>query len=559
MARRPSPKKASAPKAGPQKASRPGATPVPEGPLPIQALLDAMHDTAMLVDLSGTILAVNRVACQRLGKTEEELLGADARKLRPADYSKEVSGRVVEVLTSQKAVRFTARSGDDILDTTISPVAGEGGKVESLAFFIRNITEQEATRAERSRLVEILENTSDLVGIATPDGRQSYLNRAGRRMLGWEETGDLGHRSVAEAHPPWAREKGLWVGETAILDPGGREIPVSQAIMAHGPKGGPVEYWSTIIRDISGAREALGLLEIQRDLGMAMAEARELPQALNRVLSAAQGVRPGSGAGVFLAEPPEGPLTLAAARGLPENLGRLGSVLLPDHPLALLAGVACPAYLPAGDLGLPDHEGAAAVVPLFSENRVEGVLVVLDAGEKGFSPAHRAALEGVASQAGRTLSRLRAGQRLKDSEEKHRSILENIEEGYWEQDLAGNFTFFNPSLCRVLGYTKRELMGMSFRQYVSPGTARRLYSLFNEMFRTGRPIRVTQYEAIRKDGRSIPVECTASLIRGPDGKPSGFRGLLRDVSERTRVEEQLGRLEERLLQSQKMEALGTLA
>ncbi len=56
------------------------------------------------------------------------------------------------------------------------------------------------------------------------------------------------------------------------------------------------------------------------------------------------------------------------------------------------------------------------------------------------------------------------------SEEKYRSILQSIEEGYYEVDLAGHFTFFNDSMVGILGYSKDELMGMNNRR---KGTAHR--------------------------------------------------------------------------------------
>ena len=46
-----------------------------------------------------------------------------------------------------------------------------------------------------------------------------------------------------------------------------------------------------------------------------------------------------------------------------------------------------------------------------------------------------------------------------ESEEKYRNILESMEEGYWECDLAGNFTFLNEAICRIQGYPRGELMG----------------------------------------------------------------------------------------------------
>ena len=57
-------------------------------------------------------------------------------------------------------------------------------------------------------------------------------------------------------------------------------------------------------------------------------------------------------------------------------------------------------------------------------------------------------------------------QALRESEEKYRTILESIEDGYFELDAAGNFTFFNDSLCRILGYPKDELMGMNYQTYM---------------------------------------------------------------------------------------------
>ncbi|MGZ6208103.1 MAG: PAS domain-containing protein, partial [Syntrophales bacterium] len=55
--------------------------------------------------------------------------------------------------------------------------------------------------------------------------------------------------------------------------------------------------------------------------------------------------------------------------------------------------------------------------------------------------------------------RKRTEDALRESEEKYRTILENIEDGYFEVDIAGNLIFFNDSLCRMLGYSKDEMIG----------------------------------------------------------------------------------------------------
>jgi len=132
--------------------------------------------------------------------------------------------------------------------------------------------------------------------------------------------------------------------------------------------------------------------------------------------------------------------------------------------------------------------------------------------------------------------RKQAEEALRQSEEKYRTILESIEEGYCEVDLAGNFTFFNESMCRIFGYPKEELMGMNNRQYTDRENAKRLFHAFNQVYRTGEPGRGFDYEIIRKDGTKRFIETSVSLRKDSSGNPVGFRGIVRDITERKRFE-----------------------
>ncbi len=142
-------------------------------------------------------------------------------------------------------------------------------------------------------------------------------------------------------------------------------------------------------------------------------------------------------------------------------------------------------------------------------------------------------------------SRRRAAEEaLRESEEKYRSVLENMEEGYYEVDLQGNLTFFNEAGCRILGYPRHELMGMNDRQYADEYTAKKVYEAFNQVFMTGEPARGFDWELIRKDGAKRIIEASISLRRGPDGSPVGFRGIILDVTEEKRAKESLKASEE---------------
>jgi PAS domain S-box-containing protein len=128
---------------------------------------------------------------------------------------------------------------------------------------------------------------------------------------------------------------------------------------------------------------------------------------------------------------------------------------------------------------------------------------------------------------------------LRASEERYRTIIESIEEGYFEIDLKGNMVFFNDATCNILGFSREELQGMNNREYADPETSKRMFEMFNEVYRTGNPSRILDYEIFKKDGSRAFVEISAKLMRSPSGQPIGFRGIARDVSERKKAEVQL--------------------
>jgi len=125
---------------------------------------------------------------------------------------------------------------------------------------------------------------------------------------------------------------------------------------------------------------------------------------------------------------------------------------------------------------------------------------------------------------------------IEESEKKYRTILQSIEDGYYEVDLSGNFDFFNESMCKILGYSPEELKGMNNRHFMSEETSKRVFQTFNEVYRTGEPSKALGWELIRKDGERRYVETSVSLMQNPEGEPAGFRGIARDITGIKRLE-----------------------
>ena len=128
---------------------------------------------------------------------------------------------------------------------------------------------------------------------------------------------------------------------------------------------------------------------------------------------------------------------------------------------------------------------------------------------------------------------------LRESEEKYRTILQSIQEGYFEVDLRGNLTFFNDSLCRIIGTPAERLMGLNNREYSDAETASKLYAAYNQVYRTGEPLEGFQHQITTRAGVQKFLESSILLKRDSTGQISGFRGTVRDVTERKRAEEAL--------------------
>ena len=148
---------------------------------------------------------------------------------------------------------------------------------------------------------------------------------------------------------------------------------------------------------------------------------------------------------------------------------------------------------------------------------------------------------------------------LRAQDEKYRMIVQNIDEGIFEVDLAGDLIFFNSAVCNILGYSREELIGMNNREYTSPETARIMYRIMNLVYRTGEPSKISDFEVIRKDGTTATVELSAYRMCDYEGKPIGFRGVAWNVTEKFEIEKEKKKMETHFHQGQKMEAIGNLA
>lgn len=155
--------------------------------------------------------------------------------------------------------------------------------------------------------------------------------------------------------------------------------------------------------------------------------------------------------------------------------------------------------------------------------------------------------------------RVEAEEALRESEEKYRDILDNIEEGYFEVDLAGNLVFVNDAACKIMESGADDLIGLNNRQFTTPETSKKMFKTFNRVFRTGKPVQVTDFEIITKNKTKKHLELSASVMKDAEQQTIGFRGVVRDVTVRIKSQKEKERLASQIQHVQKMESIGTLA
>jgi PAS domain S-box-containing protein len=155
-----------------------------------------------------------------------------------------------------------------------------------------------------------------------------------------------------------------------------------------------------------------------------------------------------------------------------------------------------------------------------------------------------------------------AEQRLKESEERYRHLVEASNDIVWTYDLGRmTYTYGSPSLERILGYAQEEADGLTLDDLFSQETKDEVMAAFEEVLSgrnsSGRVLVEAEHQ--HTEGASVWMEINAVLHRDSLGRPAAFTGISRDITERKKAEAERERLKDQLRQAQKMEALGRMA
>ncbi len=134
-------------------------------------------------------------------------------------------------------------------------------------------------------------------------------------------------------------------------------------------------------------------------------------------------------------------------------------------------------------------------------------------------------------------------------EERYYFILNRLEDGFYEIDTDGKLLFVNNSLAGILGYEKSEMIGSFYTDFLKPEFEEKVTAEFQNLLNNNDTNTMIKLKALKKNGKGLLLEGSISTINNEDGEAEGFMGIIRDVTFKKKMEEDLFR-------ARKLEALG---
>jgi two-component system cell cycle sensor histidine kinase/response regulator CckA len=316
-------------------------------------------------------------------------------------------------------------------------------------------------------------------------------------------------------------------------------------------------------------------LKLHKQASQALNSSLNLDQVLVMVLEEVRRLMDIVGSSIWLTDSETGDLVCRQATGaygetlrgwrLAPGEGLAGWVADHDESLISQDTYTDKRHYKEVDLSIGRDMHSVLTVPLRIKGDVIGVVQVVDMEAGRFDETDLTLLETLAGSAAIAIENARLyekGQKeisirketeeaLRESENRYLTVLEANPDSVIVYDMEGRVTYLNPTFTKVFGWSLEERLGKKMDMFV-PEEDWPTTNIMIEKMLTGEDVSGIETHRLTKAGDIIPVSISGAIFNDRDGNPAGSVVNLRDISEQKRLEAQIQ-------QSQKMEAIGTLA
>jgi len=532
-------------------------------------VFDSAGDAIYIHDMGRRFLEVNKVACERLGYSREELLQMTPKDIDAPEYAALVNGRVEEPRRVGHSVFEAAqvrRDGTIIPVELSSRIIEYNGKPAVLTI-ARDITErkriEEALKRSEERLRAYIEGASDMIFAMDSSGKIAFANRAACEATGYNPEELLG-RSPVELVVPESRNfveitlrklaRGEYVGRTEVevLAKDGRRI-----------------YLEVRGRLLPEKEQSLGIFFIARDV----TKRRRMEEALRESEEWFRSLFDDSPISLWVED-------FSEVKRHIDELIRSGvedfAAYLDNHPelVAELAGKVKVLDVNKATLKIYEatskEEFRGGLTRIFTEESFEaikGQLIAMAEGKTRFEcetvdqtllgeRKHINLRWSVPPGFEKTYSRVfvsiidvteskRMAEMLRKSEERYRALVENVSDAIFSVDVNGKLTYISPAIEQATGYRADDVIGQPFSQFIHPDDLPGL----REKFQKTLAGQSEPYELRIVDKQGVVRYIRSSSRRVMQGdRVVGVTGVMTDISTRKQMEEDLRRYSTQLEQ-----------
>ncbi|MEI7643087.1 MAG: PAS domain S-box protein [Chloroflexales bacterium] len=308
--------------------------------------------------------------------------------------------------------------------------------------------------------------------------------------------------------------------------------------MAKKLVGGPHVRLAGTHQDNTNRKESELLLQLERDLILALGATSDIHEAFRQVLAAAfriEGIDCGGG---YLVDGCTGALRLVSHQGLSPQFIANATNYPADSPETELVMVGQPVYKNYDAITQPDRkygqEGlrAMAVIPVVCNGQVIAVLNLASHTQDVIAANTRYALEVIAAQIGVVIARIKADTARQESLQNLQTLFDTVSDFLFILDAEGNIVKVNPAVQQRLGYSAEELLGKHVLAVHPPERREEAGNIVAAMLSGERSVSPVPF--ITKTGQLIPVE--TKVVKGQWSGHDGLFGLSRDITERQHAE-----------------------
>lgn len=492
-----------------------------------RAVFDQTAALIGIVGLDGILIDCNDSACQQTGSQRSAQIGklfwetdwwggsAEIQNVLRQDFERALTGEKVA-----RDTQYFAAKGERYGRRTLTPALDQDGKIFCVIAEGHDTTEGRVAQEQLEQFASLAEHSTDFIGLAKVDGRLSYINKAGRKMIGFPLTEDPSNLHMSDYVAPNSlpmflkevlpalRDAGSWEGEMQLVNLETKApFYVHSSTFALRDDTGQITSYATVTRNISDTKRGEYLLRAS--------------EAFNRQL----------------VESNPDCLKVLDLEGRLQFMNSNGQMTLDIDDFGSIAGTYWSDLWPKESV--PFMRAAIAAANAGKESRFEAFCPTVKGNDKWWDVVVTPVVGGdgkiasILSVSRDITERKRVEQTLRDQA----ALIELSPDAIVVRSLAGKIYAWNAGAEQIYGYTRSEAEGKFSQDLLQSRFPIPLAQLQNELEQT----RHWQGEVVqrRRDGAEVIALCRWQVQYGDDGQPLRILETNTDITQRKRFDQAL--------------------